>query len=363
MIAADQLDSRVINTLTRMGDGFDVNNRIQVKESKFPYLSTHRKPEDRSFVAKWAASLFDDPENTVVLDTETTGLRKTDEIVQISVRDLTGKDLCTSLVSLTKRKRIPKDATDIHGIRTADLEGQPTYLQLSPLLKKILKGKRIIAYNAEFDLRLVIQSFLLDGGYEPDPEQWHCAMIAYAAFIGEWNDYHDNYRWQKLGGSHDAGDDVTKTIEVLREMADFHKEELIEEQWQKTFKKKESDCSSLTNQIELTKSKIKKIENRDRFLNKLESSGIPAGVVFMVASLVLSLVVLFGFGSILLSTLTFCLGSGLGVWLFLTGGPEKESAIAKQRDKAKRLKEILIAKKKELRDWEQTKPMPLVAEI
>ena len=57
------------------------------------------------------------------------------------------------------------------------------------------------------------------------------------------------------------------------------------------------------------------------------------------------------------------LGSGLGVWLFLTGGPEKESAIAKQRDKAKRLKEILIAKKKELRDWEQTKPMPLVAEI
>ena len=45
-------------------------------------------------------------------------------------------------------------------------------------------------------------------------------MLEYAKFVGEWNNYHGNYRWQKLeGGDHSAAGDCLATLEVIRTMA------------------------------------------------------------------------------------------------------------------------------------------------
>jgi DNA polymerase-3 subunit epsilon len=45
-------------------------------------------------------------------------------------------------------------------------------------------------------------------------------MLKYAEFVGEWNDYHGNYRYQKLpGGDHTAVGDCRATLKVIKKMA------------------------------------------------------------------------------------------------------------------------------------------------
>jgi hypothetical protein len=47
-----------------------------------------------------------------------------------------------------------------------------------------------------------------------------CAMSNYASFVGEWNDYHGNYKWQRLpGGDHSAIGDCLATLELIKKMA------------------------------------------------------------------------------------------------------------------------------------------------
>jgi DNA polymerase-3 subunit epsilon len=65
---------------------------------------------------------------------------------------------------------------------------------------------------------------------------WVCAMEAYAEFWGEWNDYHGNYRWQKLAtacrqqgigvvNAHDAMGDARMTLALLAKLAESETQE------------------------------------------------------------------------------------------------------------------------------------------
>ncbi|NJL65352.1 MAG: hypothetical protein HC903_30705 [Methylacidiphilales bacterium] len=48
----------------------------------------------------------------------------------------------------------------------------------------------------------------------------HCAMHYYSQYVGEWNDYHGNYKWQKLpGGDHSALGDCHATLKIIKQMA------------------------------------------------------------------------------------------------------------------------------------------------
>jgi DNA polymerase-3 subunit epsilon len=45
-------------------------------------------------------------------------------------------------------------------------------------------------------------------------------MQWYSQWVGEWNDYHQDYKWQRLpGGDHSALGDCKATLEVIRRMA------------------------------------------------------------------------------------------------------------------------------------------------
>lgn len=47
-----------------------------------------------------------------------------------------------------------------------------------------------------------------------------CVMNYYFQYCGEWNDYHQNYTWQKLpGGDHPAIGYCRATLAVIKEMA------------------------------------------------------------------------------------------------------------------------------------------------
>jgi DNA polymerase-3 subunit epsilon len=155
----------------------------------------------------------------VILDTETTGLNKSDEIIQLAVIDLDGNTLLNESIRPTKKKRIAADAVAIHGLTMEVLSSCETFAELARPLERAIGKKTIITYNAEFDMRMYVQSYRLAGGFLPRGN-WECAMLMYAQYVGEWNDYHHNYRWQKLpGGSHSALGDCLATLEVLRTMA------------------------------------------------------------------------------------------------------------------------------------------------
>ena len=96
--------------------------------------------------------------NYVVLDTETTGLSGRSKVVEIAIIDRDGQVLINTLVN-PGRSPIQPAAREIHGITRDDVKGKPTFDDLWPDIKKIFNDHDIaLAYNADFDFRLMAQS-------------------------------------------------------------------------------------------------------------------------------------------------------------------------------------------------------------
>ena len=173
----------------------------------------HPFPDDRTIAITRATKYIgSDP---LFLDTETTGLNLSDEICEIAIIDLAGEVLINSLVRPASMV-IPPGATAVHGITNDMVKEAPVFGDLLPNLNRILKGRTVLVYNAEYDQKMLWSSARLNNieFTEDDQHQWwslkhkdpagtlysnwHCAMELYAAFYGDWNGYHHSYRWQRL---------------------------------------------------------------------------------------------------------------------------------------------------------------------
>jgi DNA polymerase-3 subunit epsilon len=173
---------------------------------------------DREKATFWARSLLDRGD-WVILDTETTGISAGDEIVQIAVLSSQEEVLLNTLVRPTQP--IPPQATAIHGITDVEVADAPPFPEVFERLQEITKGKTVVIYNAQFDLRLIRQTLSRHGAFSCglDDDQAECAMLQYAAWFGEvWSD--GGYKWQKLrGGDHTALGDCRATLALIRTMA------------------------------------------------------------------------------------------------------------------------------------------------
>lgn len=143
----------------------------------------------------WARRVASDPK-TIYLDTETTGLGSTAEIVDVAVVDAAGQVLLDTLVK--PRQRIPYDSTQIHGITDAMVADAMQWEELAPVLELMLAtASNVVIYNADFDTRIMDQCNmrhrlpLFKGN-------WQCAMQQYATFAGQ-RSRRGGYRWHKLG--------------------------------------------------------------------------------------------------------------------------------------------------------------------
>ncbi len=182
-------------------------------------MSTHREPEVKDRAILWAKNKLATKGSYVILDTETTGLKRNDVILEIAVIDLEGKELFNSRIRPTKRKRISPDATAIHGIKMTDLKDCPTFAEIKDELEKIIAGRTVLIYNAEYDEKLIDQTCEQD---ECSYFQMRndCVMIPYSEFIGRWSEYHYDYTFQRLpGGDHSAIGDCRATLKVIHKMA------------------------------------------------------------------------------------------------------------------------------------------------
>jgi DNA polymerase III subunit epsilon len=161
----------------------------------------------------------------VYIDTETTGFKPDDEIVDISIVDYDGTVLFNSLIK--PKKKIPIDATNIHHITNEMVTYAPSWFDAWFVINQKLSGRVLGIYNEEYDVRLMKQSTEKWGiNWNPAYKKSFCVMKLFADFYGEWDDYHGNYKWQKLEfagkffdinipNSHRAKDDTLLTREVL----------------------------------------------------------------------------------------------------------------------------------------------------
>ena len=153
-----------------------------------------RWAEARTKAIAWAMAAIDDP-RVIYLDTETTGFGPRAEIVDIAVVNAAGEVVLESLVQ--PNRRIPADATAIHGITNADVKNAPAWCELYEDLLRVLAGRRVIVYNVIFDRQMVNQA--CDRYSLPAPAaDWECAMRKYAGFYGNWDAGKRWYRFQKL---------------------------------------------------------------------------------------------------------------------------------------------------------------------
>jgi DNA polymerase-3 subunit epsilon len=179
--------------------------------------------------AEWAYNLMQRP--FFILDTETASLNG--EVIQLGLIDHRGDIVINQLVK--PKGKIDPDSEAIHHISNKMVEDALTWDKIYPVLKYWIGGKLVIAYNAGYDKPVVKHTSAL---YDlPDIEAtWDCAMLQYARFNGEWNEYHKSFKWCKLTkaiesfklevkSAHDATGDVLMTLEVIKEMSKYHKTE------------------------------------------------------------------------------------------------------------------------------------------
>lgn len=191
----------------------------------------------RGEAIQWAKQLLEG--KFVIFDTETTGFGDDDEIIQIGIIDQDGKTVFESLIRSNK----PISNSQYHGITDAMVKDAPLFSGVYREIKDALEGKVVVAYNFEYDNRMLQQVIASYGPeYAMHPitfGEQHCAMNWYAQYNGEWNDY--NYRWKKLREAlatfglkhtdfgtqeHDACTDARATLAVIRKMAETDAPEL-----------------------------------------------------------------------------------------------------------------------------------------
>lgn len=134
----------------------------------------------------------ENPTRMIVLELETTGLSNyRDDVLQVSVIDGNGNVLINSYVK-PYYNTLWEQAQRINNISPDMVADAPELHELVPKLKGIFEScDTIIGYNTLFDL-----SFLgfLDFSERPIID----VMDDFAPVYGEWSDYHEDYKWQKL---------------------------------------------------------------------------------------------------------------------------------------------------------------------
>jgi DNA polymerase III subunit epsilon len=184
----------------------------------------------RRKAARWSQKML--AGDVVLVDVETTRLENPD-IVQIAILHVDGRVLLDTLV----RPSHPIDpgAQAVHGITDAMVATAPPLLEIADQIEAAIVGRTVIAYNAPFDHGALRSA--LERAWDPEQEirsfdrydwsrawvdrgTWVDAMPKYSAYVGEWSEYHGDFKWQRLpGGDHTAMGDCRALLAVLQRMA------------------------------------------------------------------------------------------------------------------------------------------------
>ena len=181
--------------------------------------------KDRAAAITWTQHMLS--AKCLILDTESTGLNDDDELVQLAVVSYQGITLFDTLICPSEPLKVLRPgkggvcAADIHGLMPEDVADAPTFKDIYPELWKVVRDRPIVIYNKDYDVpRLKYVCKLANVALPFQSLDAHCAMLKYAAFVGDWNDYRQSYKWQRLeGGDHSAKGDCIACLKLLMLMA------------------------------------------------------------------------------------------------------------------------------------------------
>jgi len=133
----------------------------------------------------------------VFLDTETTGLGSSDQVIQVAIINYTGDILLSTFVRPTVI--MSTDAFKAHGITDDTLSRAPYFEEVWPFVIKAISTVPVVVYNASFDHRLILQSGVSRGlgMQELGHVKFCCLMTLYAEYYGELTRF-GSFRYQKL---------------------------------------------------------------------------------------------------------------------------------------------------------------------
>lgn len=182
---------------------------------------------------EFAKRLLSLGDSAVVLDTETTGLDHSAEVLEIGVLSLAGDVLMDQLIQPWVVESWP-EAQRVHGISPKMVADAPTLAAVLPTLRDVVAGKTVVVYNADYDRRLLYQSARVccADKFEwlfLDEVDWRDVMDPYARFWGAPGP-RGRARWQKLtaacqqqgvvvADSHRAIGDCRMTLALLQKLA------------------------------------------------------------------------------------------------------------------------------------------------
>ena len=182
--------------------------------------------EARQEVIMWARQVVEERE-TLLLDTETTGLDDHDEVIQLAIINMQGHVLLSTLI----RPTVPvgTEARAIHGITDEVLAQAPSFSDLYETIAVLLGNRSVLAYHADFDRRILAQTCAKYGLPPVEVAAWDCVMEQYAIFWGE-RSKAGHYKPQSLStacmqqgidvhGHHDAVQDCLLTLALIKAVA------------------------------------------------------------------------------------------------------------------------------------------------
>ena len=171
----------------------------------------------------------------ICFDVETTGLDpKNDEILQLSIIDGNKNTLFNEYFK-PERMKLWDQAQKVHGISPSIVSNKKSFKYYLKIIQGIFDNANIIiGYNVGFDIE-----FLEEHGINLDKEyEIFDVMLEFAEIYGEWSDYFENYKWQKLTtcatyyeykfDAHDSLEDVKATLHCYYKILENEKNKELE---------------------------------------------------------------------------------------------------------------------------------------
>lgn len=163
----------------------------------------------------------------LVLDTETTGIDDKAEVLQFSAIWADGREAANMYIKPVHTTEWPS-AMAVNHISPADVADCLPMSEVKGRIETLLGQSRVIVgYNLPFDLDMLYQN----GVELPSEEdvEYVDLMVPFAEVFGEWSDYFDDFKWQKLvtcahyygyqgKGWHDSLADTRATLHCFKAM-------------------------------------------------------------------------------------------------------------------------------------------------
>lgn len=162
---------------------------------------------------EWAMEVLASPDDYVIFDTETTGLKDSDVIIHFAVMDLSGNMLIDSLVKPMSKRRMSQDAQYVHGLTMNDLKGAPLFEDVVALFQPIASSKKLLCFNAQWHADMFSQTYYNEG-VSGQPIKLDCYDVKekYEKFMGQTG--------LALPGRKNTGvGDCTATLNLIKKMA------------------------------------------------------------------------------------------------------------------------------------------------